>query len=343
MDKIKVMIPSKKDHNAQTVAGFLMLREKGLNIEIIDDSKNPHNLFHNCPVIEVEYQGKKIIYDHSDGYPYPEPMKSYVDWADIYFKRSFSAEKNASFFPDAVNKIYPLGFNYHVTCKKSPMNDTFWKDFARKLLHRTSRSYFTPSVFEGDPHAISDPPKIIFLSRLWAHDSPGMKESVQQQRKHINETRISIIRSLRQRYGNSFIGGLSACPLSRQMAPDLIMPYRLTERKNYLKLLHSCDICIASTGLHESIGWKTAEYVAAAKAIVTEPFHYSVPGEFVEEKNFLTYKTDEECIAAVHRLMNDPALLANMKMANHKYYQEYLRPDILVSNSLRIIESIDNP
>jgi len=340
MDGIKVTIPSKEEHNAQVVTGFLMLKEKGLNVEIVDDSNNSANPFFGMPVIQAEYLGRRIIYDHWDGYQYPESIKKCLDWADVYFKRSFSHEKNARFFPDDVNKLYPLGFNYHVTHKNSPLVEPFWKLIIKRMLGKEPESYFQPEVFECEPYAISGSPRIIFFTRLWDSKESTLSEALQQERALINETRIKIIRSLKQRYGAAFIGGLNDSPLSRKMAPDLIMPRKYTDRKNYLNQLRACDICIGSMGLHESIGWKTAEYVAAAKAIVNETFHYSVPGDFLPEKNYLPYETVEECLAAVHRLMDDPGMLLEMKRANHKYYQEYLRPDVLVSNSLDIVRDL---
>lgn len=341
MDTIKVIIPSKAEHNAQTIAGFIMLKEKGYNVEIVDDSRNTKNPFYNMPVVQVEYLGKKVIYDHWDGYNAPESMMKCMDWADIYFKRSFSEERNAIFFSAGTNKMFPLGFNYYVTHKKSPVNEPVWKSLIKNILGRTKRSYFVPEVFEGTPQAISDPPRIIFFTRLWDRNEANLNTAQQQERDLINETRIEILRLLRQRYGTTFIGGLNDTPLSRAMAPDLIMSDKYTDRKNYLKLLHSCKICIGSMGLHESIGWKTAEYIAAAKAIVNETFHYSVPGDFLPGKNYLPYQTADECLEAVERLVNDPQLLLDMQIANQKYYQEYLRPDVLISNSLNIVKKSD--
>lgn len=341
MDQITVTIPAKRIHNAQTVTGFLMLKEAGCNVKIIDDARNASNPFHGLPVIQVEYQGKKIIYDHWDGYPSPDTMKACLDWADFYFKRSFSDEKNALLFPEDVGKMFPLGFNYHVTLKKSPMNDPFLKSLAKYILGKNQSSYFTPEVFEGTPSAPAPVPNIIFCTRLWDPEDPSISTALQQERNVINDTRISIIRSLKQQYGSAFIGGLNDDPVSRKTAPDLIIPQQMTDRKHYLKALHRCDICIGSMGLHESIGWKTAEYVAAAKAIVNETFHYRVPGDFLPGKNYLPYHTAEECLAAVRKLVNDPQLLLEMKVANHQYYLKYLRPDVLVSNTLEIVRNLN--
>lgn len=335
MEKVKVWIPARCEHSQQIVTGFLMLKEKGWDIEIIDASQEKTSPFSGMAVIQAEYKEKKIIYDVWDGYQALQAMKTGLDWADFYFKRSFSAEKNAVFFPEDQHKMFPLGFNYHMTYKNCPTTDPRWKAILKKILGRN----FVPATFEGSAAAPKGEPRIIFFTRLWDVKEPGLSEALQEERKIINETRIEIVRALKQRYGDMFIGGLNDTPLSQKMAPDLIMPDRYTKRRNYIELLHSCDICIGSMGLHESIGWKTGEYVAAAKAIVNETFRYSVPGDFLPGKNYLEYSTAQECLAAVQKLVEDPQLLFKMKTANEEYYRKYLRPDALIANTLKIVEN----
>jgi len=62
----------------------------------------------------------------------------------------------------------------------------------------------------------------------------------------------------------------------------------LSNRRNYLEVMKQSDICISSMGLHQSIGWKTGEYIAASKAIINESFHYKVVGDFQIGKNYLS-------------------------------------------------------
>ena len=75
----------------------------------------------------------------------------------------------------------------------------------------------------------------------------------------------------------------------------------------------------------------------ATKAIVHDPFRYSVPGDFLPGKNYLEYRTAEECITAVQKLVEDPQLLLSMKTANQEYYRNYLKPDVLIANTLKIV------
>ena len=93
-------------------------------------------------------------------------------------------------------------------------------------------------------------------------------------------------------------------------------------------------------GLHESIGWKTGEYVAAAKAIVHDPLYYTVPGAFHPGENYLGFTTAETCVAAVQHLMEKPQELLEMKRANERYYRNYLKPEVLVSNTLERIDQL---
>lgn len=334
MDLMEVVPLSLLSHNAQIAAGFRMLRKQSWNIKICTGSDYPSG---NTALVRVTYLGKTIFYDLWDGYHVPDEMRWALAQADFYFKRSFSPEKNQELFPEYCQKIYPLGFNYHVTCPGTPFAEPMWKAAAKQLLGRVPDRYYTSDKFEGTAVSPTGMPKILFLTRLWDDREPGLPEPVRQERIRLNRTRIDIIRALKQRFGDQFTGGLNDTPLSRKLAPDLIVSPALTERKRYLRTLHAHDICIASTGLHESIGWKTGEYVAAAKAIVSEPLCYQVPGEFREGIHYLPFTTTEECLAAVQTLLAEPYKLFAMKKANEIYYSRYLRPDVLVKNTLEIV------
>ena len=339
MDKIKVIFPSKWHHCCQIATGFLLLKEQGWDVEIQDVAQSKFSGFPDAPFVFAQYRGKTLAYDLLDGYNELETMKLALEKADFYFKRSFNEEKNGALFPEFSGKIYPLGLNYHVTHRKNPINEGPLKRYLKPLQGRAPDIYFTPEVFEGKAEQPTGKPRILFLTRLWEEESE-LSDSVNAERRLINESRIHIIRTLKERYGDVFIGGLNDLPIARQLAPDLIMPAKYTERRRYLNLLHSCDICIGTMGLHESIGWKTAEYVAAAKAIVNETLHYSVTGDFREGKNYLAFETAQECIDAVQRLVDDPEMLHSMKQANEAYYRDYLKPDTLVKNTLEIADKI---
>ena len=339
MEPVRLTIPSDIPHISQILTGFLTLRDQGWPVTLEDRSRDRTHPFHGLPVVLAQYRGKRLLYDLWDGYQDTPDMEKGLAWCEVYFKRSFCSERNRTLFPLYADKIHPLGFNYHVTHRRSPIGEPGWKALAKNLLGRAPDRYFTPEVFEGKARQ-PESPRILFLTRLWDDRDPTQPPEKNRERTQINRIRIEIIRTLRERYGGNFLGGLNDGALSEKLAPDLILPARYTERKHYIRLLHDSDICIGSMGLHESIGWKTGEYVAAAKAIVNETFRYRVPGDFREGVNYLPFETAEDCVRAVDTLAGDLQALCAMERANEAYYRQYLRPDMLARNTLELTDRI---
>jgi hypothetical protein len=114
----------------------------------------------------------------------------------------------------------------------------------------------------------------------------------------------------------------------------MVVDNKLTRRENFLKLIKMCDICIAEVGLHQSIGWKFAEYVAASRAIITEPINYSLSGTFKRNINYLEFNSIDDLIESVNLLFNNQHLRENMMKTNEYYYNRYVRADKLILNTL---------
>lgn len=337
MDDVTLTVLSREPHVSQILTGFTLLeRQKKLRLKIEWESAPAFPFV----AVQAQYRGKTLIYDVMDGYQEIEAIRYYAEHCDHYFKRSFSPAKNEHF--GLTENISPLGFNYHVSCHGHPLDKPFWKEEVKRLLgiehNMFCCSYYTPAKFEQAPKHCRVP-QVLFLTRLW-DESPNLPPDILAERKYINQSRIEIIRQLKSA-GElfHFAGGLADTAIARSMAPDLIMPYQLTDRRNYLKCLSKSNICIGTMGLHESIGWKTGEYVAAAKAIVNETFHYEVPGPFNSWENYIPFETAQQCITAVKSLAQDPEKIYQMSYCNAQYYRNYLRPDVLIANTLAIVDS----
>jgi hypothetical protein len=179
------------------------------------------------------------------------------------------------------------------------------------------------------------PPKILFLVTAYdPDDHPDRSAAKAEERYQINETRASCLRLLKQALGPRFFGGFDRNPYTLERYPDLVVPRAVTAQGSYIETMRSYPICVATTGLHDSIGWKLAEYVAFGKAIVSEKLNYEVPGEFAPERNYLEFSSAEECVVAAERLLEDAGLRKAMMTSNTRYYEAYVRPDALVLNAL---------
>ncbi|MBQ4055386.1 MAG: hypothetical protein IJD17_06685 [Clostridia bacterium] len=338
MQTINLTCLSDLPHVSQILTGFYMIGKSRDDVEVvINDGIGKRGSTAELPAaVEVIYRGKRIIYDVDDGYQHAEGIRALISDCDFYFKRSFSKSQNERLLPEYLDKIHPLGLNYFVTYKGNPLNE---RPSLRRLVRRifSGRSEFTAESYESHKEYANRHPKIVFYTRVRPPKS-GISKQLQDERDYINRTRIDIVRALKERYGRNFSGGVVASKYAKKLCPDLVLPYHKTRKSAYLRRMHKSDICIGTMGVHESIGWKTAEYVAASKAIVNEELKYAVTGNFEKGKNYLEFTSVDDCLAAVERLVFDSALRNEMKKRNREYYDEYLHPKKLIESSLKIVD-----
>ena len=331
MTDVTVNISARTPHLCSVMAGFILLEKQGnLRLKINTDAGLP-----SASIMEAVAGNKHLAYDMADGYNFHNPteIKEYMKTCDFYFKRSFSDELNHSFFKEQADKIYRWGFNYLATCSG---NDYFNHNSEKRLIDtinlfrgRKPLKYFTYDRFEAVPNK-KDEQKILFMTRLWSD-----KQTTSKNINEVNSMRIGIVKALQKKYPNNSITGIYDSELARKLCPELILPDKITKRDSYLETMKASDICIGSTGLHGSIGWKTGEYIAAARAIINEAFCYEVTGDFEIGKNYLAFESIDECMAHVDKLFNNPDTVYEMKKNNREYYLNYLRPDVQVANSLK--------
>jgi hypothetical protein len=94
------------------------------------------------------------------------------------------------------------------------------------------------------------------------------------------------------------------------------------------------SICIATTGLHDSIGWKMAEYVAASRAIVSEPLHFELPGNFEKDVNYLEFEHVDQLVSKLQTLLQSQKTVLQMMESNFRYYNNFLKPENMIFNTL---------
>lgn len=342
---VEVLHVGRAPHTSQVITGLLLLAKRG---EIIlsykmDGLKIKLPSFSDALVI-AKIEDSVCVFDVLDGFNLElNELESFLSMIDFYFKRSYSTIK----IDKLINKgkVFELGLNYYVTTKGDLSEKRSIKQSIKKIikvLMGIDHLIYKPTIFEKRPnYKINKEPRILFLTRLWnpkgePSENFDLSDELKEERKHINEMRINLIKELQKKYGDKFTGGLYNTKFAKEIAPELILSRKFTSKKKYLRIMQSSDICIGSAGLHESVGWKTAEYVAASKAIIVEKMVYSAPG-FKDGINFLEFKTTNECIEHIDTLINNKKMIVDMQHNNFQYYEIFLKPDKLIKN---IIEKI---
>lgn len=337
-------------HINQIVVGYIMLKNLFSSLEIIcDDSLN----YPNTACVYVFLGSYKIIiYDMHDGYAYDVNLSPQeADAIDVYYKRSVNKHLTIQKFPKNLQKkIKTLPFNYNVTCKENPLNRndsiiSFSKKTSiknnllnpLKVVLKGRDSLFNNKIFNSEI-TINKTPKIMFSTRLWEPENNGGRElskELSEERVKINKERIYLVKELKREFKDMFIGGIQHSKLSKEMCPELTLPFNTTLRKNYISQMKSADICIATSGLHKSIGWKMGEYVAASKCIVHTPFFYETHTDFQENKNYFSYENNNQLMMVLNTLIEDPKTVYETKINNKLFFEANLKPDRLIYNSIK--------
>ena len=342
--RCELLCHSNSKHLQQIFTGFSALRQRGL-IEVrqrflhepihredrpqhLRDARHAH--------LRVVLDGRlRLHYDTFDGHEIDE---EYLAQCDYYFKRSYDETYLRSRgYP--LEKIKPLGLYYEVYTNRYdglriPRALTLRDgvvDTMRKLVKSIPRIRSMEALPDYDAA-----PRILFNVKAFdPHNEPTRIAEKVRERIEINETRAACIRALRKEFASDFFGGFVPSAYARKHFGDVLIPEpHLAAKRNYMKLLRRHPICVATTGLHGSIGGKFAEYVCLSKAILTERLNYTVPGPLQQGENYLEFATAAECVEQARRLFVDRDLRQRLMANNARYYNGWLRPDMLILNTL---------
>lgn len=351
--RCKLIASSDVEHLHQIYAGFAMLHRAGeIDLtQVIPDAAlankgsgdrwTDYRFFNTSVIIEDKL---KVTYDtHDRAWMDPEILAD----SDLYFKRSFLPSETSLL--EGSEKVHPLGLNMQVNDASRDMfrlRRARMYPFAQRLKTMMKAVRVDNTLRRPEPERLDMvedvpreglEPKVLFMARLW--DPSRIESKIQSDAvRAMNESRAECITRLRKELGPRFLGGVSHDEYSRKYFPEaLIEDASLSQKLNYLRLLKEFPICVATVGLNGSTGWKLAEYVAASKAIISEPLVYGVPGDFNAPKNYLEFRSTEELVENAVRLMDSRSVRSEMMHANRKYYLDHVRPDALVRNTLQIV------
>ena len=148
----------------------------------------------------------------------------------------------------------------------------------------------------------------------------------------LNRDRIELIRTLRRKLGERFVGGMAFRGSASADLADAATD-RSTDRDTYLDLVRHAAVVVAGLGFADSPPWKLAEYLEAGCAIVAEELPVALPAPLGEA--VVTYRTHDECATRCAELLDDPERRAAMGRTAAGYYREHVAPDAAAARFLR--------
>ncbi|WP_395790796.1 glycosyltransferase [Aquimonas sp.] len=290
--------------------------------------------------------GRRLYLDFHDSH---EVCLSGMAWCDAYFKRSARAE-DLKRYP----KLRALGLNYPV---HDDASDTLllrrglhfepaqWRWHTAALL-RLDRLFPDRFILPRLAQCEQAPEPggyrtVLFQTRLWdPAEAPSADKAAAWAR--LNAYRIECVRRLRDALPEAFLGGIAPSAFARSQCEErLLCPPDAARRAAYMGLLRQRSIAVSTAGLHDSNGWKLAEYLAFGKPVLAEPPQHVIPGGFAAGRHYLGFDSADALVAQATRLLDDAAEADTMAAANHAYYRAHLHPDVLARRVLGLLD--DDP
>ncbi len=323
--EIELEINPRGIHSKQILAGFSLLKEeKKIKLKV----KKNFKFLNGLAVANI--QDKKLVYDtldHADVF-----FENELKQSDCYYKRSFQKR-----YVDLKGKeIKPLGFNYWVDNKfHYQASPKVLLEYAIRKILKKDNIIHSYKKFEDIPSLKNNQYEAILLTNLYDPKADEVEnEEKEVEREQINQFRIECVKALRKTYPNQVLAGIKSSEYSEKVAKEYILPKEVTSKDHFLALMKETNICICTKGLHNSNGWRLAEAIASAKCIVTEPLYNEVTGNFKKEQNYYEFHTVEELVEIVGDLIANKEKISNVMKANYEYYNQYLRPDMIILNTI---------
>jgi hypothetical protein len=263
---------------------------------------------------------------------------------NIYLKRSYY-EPDLSVLPfNLKSKVLPFGLNYacrspdsirRIVAMLVPGVLRRFDSLFRQRIKDTRKSADilwqflsspNPRAFECSPQESTEP-TIVFQTRVW---SPT---EISENADEINGERLALVRALRRAFGSRFQGGLVPTAYAKEHYPEELSTHS-PRHSQYAKWAKKHLIGINTRGLHHSIAFKLAEYLASSKCIVSCPLRNQLPVPLIEGQHYLSFRTPEECVDHCTSLLDNTQLAFQLRTEAWEYYRHEVEPAAHMRNSL---------
>jgi hypothetical protein len=254
-----------------------------------------------------------------------------LEQCDAYFKRSYWPEQLAALPERFRAKVLPFGLNNPVVSRSTAVRMLGARVSAGCGLAQVAQDMRqllatpAPSAFECSPQAPAVS-AVLFQTRVWPTDDPAVIA--------MNEERAALVAALRRAFKSRFWGGLVPNATARTYYPALLTPHPFSMRA-YPRVVRRPLVAVCSRGLHESVAFKLAEYLAASRCIVSHEPGSLLPEPLVARSNYLPFRSTDDCIARCEQLLSDPLRAEEMRRQNWAYYCSGVEPS---AQMLRVLE-----
>jgi hypothetical protein len=266
------------------------------------------------------------VYDRAD-----VSGRELLECCDLYFKRSYDAAEIARLPVALQNQVVPFGMNY--ACLASVK---YWRAIAGPALGNLR------SAVSGGPAALKDAllrvlmipryerfelepavplrPEIVFQTRVWTQADCDTEPI-----EPLNESRVALVRALRQNFPKYFRGGVIPTKLARERYPDALTT-EPTRPAGYLAASRESLIGISTRGLHHSTPFKLPEYLAGSKCVVSEPVRNELPDALEDGREVVWFRGVDECLAKCEELLRRLEQARELRHNAWKYYRKHVAP-----------------
>jgi len=257
---------------------------------------------------------------------------------DLYFKRSYCADKYVGISEGLRNKIKPFGLMF--ACKYSHGCRALLNLLAGFAPNKSDAirvktkigQWFNYAKFPPLPAYESRRPLpgngiILFQTRAWnPSNHPYWRE--------VNESRLQVILALKTHFRERFTGGFMPDRFSRKHYPHALTSFP-TSRGRYVQMVKTASVCVYTHGLFQSPAFKLGEYLAGGRCIVAEPIVNELPTPLQDGRHFLSFTTAESCVAKCEGLLQDVSQAEEMMRQNSDYYWRHVEPSQQLRDAIK--------
>lgn len=289
-----------------------------------------------------------LLIDLNDNRNFAHP--SLLSEFDVIAKRSYLQRYLERLSDAERHKIIPYGINLCAGSTSMPIARIFFAHHAIRLSQRSRLTLKLSSInfqhqarfllyllksnlslFEDDfteDREIEPSDTVFFVTRLFGTDDKLTPFSLE---------RVELVRRLKEHFADRFFGGIIDNKLSRKHCSRELLLKKLS-RREFIRAQKNAQIVVSTLGVGDSTPWKLGEALAGGRCIVSEPLRFALPVELVDDQDFKTFSSIDECLQVCEALMADRERSTRLSRAAASFYDSHVRSARLLENLLRASE-----